>query len=191
MKKIELSNGKTVEMREPKVAIIDYEMCNLFSVTHACLNSGLIPVITRDPGVIDSADAVILPGVGAIGGGITTIADALKGAQDGWDKEDTANLAVNLGFTAASAIGLGGLKALQLGAKAVKAGKIARTASEVAENSSKVSNVVRKALTSPYLQKSVQAASTVGRGALVAIPAVSSAQGIYKSVSSAPEDMNW
>lgn len=133
----------------------------------------------------------LIPGFGAIGGGIATISDALKGAQDGWDKEDTANLAINLGFTAASAIGLGGLKALQLGAKAVKAGKIARTASEVAENSSKVSNAVRKALTSPYLQKSVQAASTIGRGALVAVPAVSSAQGIYKSVSSAPEDMNW
>lgn len=62
-------------MREPKVAIIDYEMCNLFSVTHACLNSGLTPVITRDPAVIDSADAVILPGVGAFG-------DAMKNLQE-------------------------------------------------------------------------------------------------------------
>jgi len=61
-------------MKEPKVAIIDYEMCNLFSVTHACLNTGLTPVITRDKNVIESADAVILPGVGAFG-------DAMKNLQ--------------------------------------------------------------------------------------------------------------
>lgn len=54
-------------MNEPKVAIIDYEMCNLFSVTRACQKAGLIPVITRDSGEIDAADAVILPGVGAFG----------------------------------------------------------------------------------------------------------------------------
>lgn len=54
-------------MNVPKVAIIDYEMCNLFSVSHACLNVGLEPIITCDPEQIESADAVILPGVGAFG----------------------------------------------------------------------------------------------------------------------------
>ena len=54
-------------MKSPKVAIIDYEMCNLFSVNHACLKEGLTPVITRDHKEIDAADAVILPGVGAFG----------------------------------------------------------------------------------------------------------------------------
>jgi glutamine amidotransferase len=54
-------------MNEPTVAIIDYEMCNLFSVNHACLKVGLVPVITRDPEQIEAADAVILPGVGAFG----------------------------------------------------------------------------------------------------------------------------
>jgi len=54
-------------MKSPKVAIIDYEMCNLFSVNHACLKEGLTPIITRDPKKIDAADAVILPGVGAFG----------------------------------------------------------------------------------------------------------------------------
>jgi glutamine amidotransferase len=54
-------------MNEPKVAIIDYEMCNLFSVNHACLKVGLVPVITHDPEQIEAADAVILPGVGAFG----------------------------------------------------------------------------------------------------------------------------
>jgi glutamine amidotransferase len=42
-------------------------MCNLFSVSHACLNVGLVPIITCDPEQIESADAVILPGVGAFG----------------------------------------------------------------------------------------------------------------------------
>ncbi len=54
-------------MKSPKVAIIDYEMCNLFSVNHACLKEGLTPIITRDHQEIDAADAVILPGVGAFG----------------------------------------------------------------------------------------------------------------------------
>ncbi len=54
-------------MKTPKIAIIDYEMCNLFSVNHACLKVGLEPIITRDPVKIAGADAVILPGVGAFG----------------------------------------------------------------------------------------------------------------------------
>jgi len=64
-----LSAGSTAEykMKSPKVAIIDYEMCNLFSVNHACLKEGLTPIITRDPKEILAADAVILPGVGAFG----------------------------------------------------------------------------------------------------------------------------
>ena len=54
-------------MNDPKVAIIDYEMCNLFSVNHACLKAGIEPIITRDPAIIEAADAIILPGVGAFG----------------------------------------------------------------------------------------------------------------------------
>jgi imidazole glycerol-phosphate synthase subunit HisH len=60
-------------MNEPNVAIIDYEMCNLFSVNHACLKVGLVPIITRDPVQIDAADAVILPGVGAFGDAMTNL----------------------------------------------------------------------------------------------------------------------
>jgi len=48
-----------------KIAIIDYEMGNLFSVHHACRHVGLEPTITKDPKVINSSDAAILPGVGA------------------------------------------------------------------------------------------------------------------------------
>jgi imidazole glycerol-phosphate synthase subunit HisH len=50
-----------------RVAIIDYQMGNLFSVKHACSYVGLEPVITTDKKVIRDADAAILPGVGAFG----------------------------------------------------------------------------------------------------------------------------
>jgi glutamine amidotransferase len=50
-----------------KVAIIDYEMGNLFSVRHACEAVGLEPVVTTDKNVLLGADAAILPGVGAFG----------------------------------------------------------------------------------------------------------------------------
>lgn len=50
-----------------KIAIIDFNMGNLFSVQHACAAVGLAPVITSDIKVILQADAAILPGVGAFG----------------------------------------------------------------------------------------------------------------------------
>lgn len=50
-----------------KVAIIDYGMGNLFSVKHACEKVGLSANITSSHQEIWSADAVILPGVGAFG----------------------------------------------------------------------------------------------------------------------------
>jgi glutamine amidotransferase len=50
-----------------EVAIIDYQMSNLFSVKHACEHAGLKPVITCDRKVIMNSDAAILPGVGAFG----------------------------------------------------------------------------------------------------------------------------
>ncbi len=50
-----------------KVAIVDYGMCNLFSVNHACLSVGLDPVITSDRELLLGADAMIVPGVGAFG----------------------------------------------------------------------------------------------------------------------------
>jgi glutamine amidotransferase len=54
-------NGK------PRVAIIDYEMGNLFSVDHACKYVGLEPYMASDASRIMESDAVILPGVGAFG----------------------------------------------------------------------------------------------------------------------------
>ncbi len=50
-----------------QVAIIDYEMGNMFSVDHACKFVGLNSIITKDKDVILNSDAAILPGVGAFG----------------------------------------------------------------------------------------------------------------------------
>lgn len=49
-----------------KIAIIDYEVGNLANVYNAWRRLGVTPVITRDTSVIDDADIVELPGVGAI-----------------------------------------------------------------------------------------------------------------------------
>lgn len=50
-----------------KVAIIDYEVGNLFSVRHACQAVGLDPVVTTDKRILLESSAAILPGVGAFG----------------------------------------------------------------------------------------------------------------------------
>jgi len=49
------------------IAIIDYDAGNLNSVEKALMKVGAEPVVTRDPAVIEKADKVILPGVGAFG----------------------------------------------------------------------------------------------------------------------------
>ena len=49
------------------IAIIDYQMGNLRSVQKAFERVGHEPVITSDPRVLQSADKVVLPGVGAFG----------------------------------------------------------------------------------------------------------------------------
>jgi glutamine amidotransferase len=50
-----------------KVAIIDFELSNLYSVQHACNHVGLDAVITSNISEILNKDAIILPGVGAFG----------------------------------------------------------------------------------------------------------------------------
>jgi glutamine amidotransferase len=49
------------------LAIIDYGMGNLRNVEMAFRRLGLAPVVSADPAVIDGADALVLPGVGAFG----------------------------------------------------------------------------------------------------------------------------
>jgi glutamine amidotransferase len=64
----ECDNGGLV-----RVAIVDFEMCNLFSVTQACGFVGLKAVITSDRFVIAESDAIILPGVGAFGDAMSNL----------------------------------------------------------------------------------------------------------------------
>ncbi len=54
-------------MPHNRVAIIDYGVGNLFSVAQACTHAGLTPEITSNAEHVMTADAVILPGVGAFG----------------------------------------------------------------------------------------------------------------------------
>jgi glutamine amidotransferase len=49
------------------IAIIDYQMGNLRSVQKGFEKVGYEAVITSDPGVVEQAEKVVLPGVGAFG----------------------------------------------------------------------------------------------------------------------------
>ena len=49
------------------IAIVDYGVGNLFSLSSSLKALGLETVITNDPGQLRSADRIILPGVGAFG----------------------------------------------------------------------------------------------------------------------------
>lgn len=61
------------EARGVQVAIVDYGMGNLFSVQRACEHVGLRATVTSSPPEILSANAVILPGVGAFGDAMDTL----------------------------------------------------------------------------------------------------------------------
>jgi glutamine amidotransferase len=56
-----------------RIAIVDYGLGNLYSVKHACAHVGLHATITASPQDILSADAVILPGVGAFPDAMSTL----------------------------------------------------------------------------------------------------------------------
>jgi imidazole glycerol-phosphate synthase subunit HisH len=60
--------------QQPKVAIVDYGMGNLFSVRQACEHARLDVAITSAREEILNADAVILPGIGAFGDAMATLA---------------------------------------------------------------------------------------------------------------------
>jgi len=56
-----------------RVAIVDYGMGNLFSVRLACEHAGIQPIVTAEADVMEEADALILPGVGAFGDAIKNL----------------------------------------------------------------------------------------------------------------------
>ena len=69
------------------IAIIDYGVGNLYSLTCSLNHIGAEGTVTRDPAVIQSADKIILPGVGAFG----DAADKLRAFQlDAVVKEQAA-----------------------------------------------------------------------------------------------------
>ena len=49
------------------IAIIDYGLGNLFSLSGSLAHLGIASIVTRDPAEIGAAERVILPGVGAFG----------------------------------------------------------------------------------------------------------------------------
>jgi glutamine amidotransferase len=51
--------------RTPQIAIVDFDLGNLFSVAQACRTTGIAAAITNDPLTVGRADALILPGVGS------------------------------------------------------------------------------------------------------------------------------
>jgi glutamine amidotransferase len=51
----------------PRAVIVDYEMGNVFSVQRACTTVGFDAVISSSPEAVRSADAIVLPGMGAFG----------------------------------------------------------------------------------------------------------------------------
>lgn len=58
----------------PGVAIVDYGLGNLYSIARACEFVGLSAEVSSDAAVLEKADAVLLPGVGAF-------ADAMRALQ--------------------------------------------------------------------------------------------------------------
>jgi len=49
------------------IAVIDYGVGNLYSLSHSLTHLGIENIVTRDREIIETADKLILPGVGAFG----------------------------------------------------------------------------------------------------------------------------
>src|SRR6478609_991515 len=93
--------------RPQRVAIVDYGMCNLDSVRREFEEVGARPFVTDDPGDLDAADRIVLPGVGAFPDAMHSLRargldDAL--AKQVWD-EGAPFLGVCLGMQLMAAIG--------------------------------------------------------------------------------------
>ena len=61
------------ESSAAKVAIVDYEMGNLFSVAQACRMVGLDAEVTSSPKAVAAADLVLLPGIGGFPKAMNTL----------------------------------------------------------------------------------------------------------------------
>ena len=51
----------------PRVALVDYELCNLDSIRRALEICGAAPYVCKNGDALRDADMIVLPGVGAFG----------------------------------------------------------------------------------------------------------------------------
>lgn len=58
-----------------KVVIVDYGLGNIFSITQALKVNGCTPFVTNDRAEIQSADGILLPGVGAFGDAMSKLVE--------------------------------------------------------------------------------------------------------------------
>ena len=65
-----------------KIAVVDYDMGNLHSVCKGLQHAGAQPLITHLPSELASADAIVLPGVGAFDPAVKKISGDLSGITD-------------------------------------------------------------------------------------------------------------
>ena len=65
LKKILRNNQIDCRINDKYIAIIDYKINNLFSISNILNNIGLKNIITNDKKLIDNSYAIILPGVGS------------------------------------------------------------------------------------------------------------------------------
>ncbi len=71
----------------PRIALVDYGAGNIRSVAKALERSDLEPIVTSDPKVVQGADGVLLPGVGAFKDAVCSLenaglADAIRKVTD-------------------------------------------------------------------------------------------------------------
>lgn len=91
--------GSVFDMANPRIAVVDYHKGNLLSVERGLAAAGARAFTTDDPGVIASADAAVVPGVGAFD---DAMAYMRASGQDGalWDlvRADRPVLGICLGM---------------------------------------------------------------------------------------------
>jgi imidazole glycerol-phosphate synthase subunit HisH len=56
-----------------KAVLVDYDICNMFSVKQACERAGLEASVTSNLKEIQNADVVVLPGIGAFGDAMSAL----------------------------------------------------------------------------------------------------------------------
>lgn len=88
----------------------------------------------------------VLPGLGVIGSGISTVADIVEAGKDGWDLNDAKTIGMDLGFMALSLVGAGGVGLAAKTSKLAKASKVLKEES-VLGKLAKESDTLATALT--------------------------------------------